>query len=177
MSMPEETATAVARASDIFSLNAGDPFFELAQEMNERISRRASELFEARGSLHGHDREDWLQAESEFLRSVPVDVLETETEVTIRADVPGFNEKNLEVRVTPRSVCVLGKREEATEQKDGNLIYSERRATQLFRVVSLSSDIDPEKVNASLADGVLEIKLLKVGTGKKVVVLGKAATA
>jgi HSP20 family protein len=175
--MPEEIPTQVARFSDTFSLSTGDPFFELAQEMNERIGRRALELFEARGFAHGHDREDWLQAESEFLRSVPVDVLETETELTIRADVPGFNEKNLEVRVTPRSVCILGKREEAAEQKDGNLIYSERRASQIFRVVSLSSDIDPEKVNASLADGVLEIKLMKVGTGKKVVVLGKAATA
>jgi len=175
--MPEETATPVARVSDNISLNTGDPFFELAQEMNERIAFRARELFEARGSLHGHDREDWLQAESEFLRTVPVDLLEMETDLTIRADVPGFNEKNLEVRVTPRSVCILGKREETTEQKDGNLIYSERRASQVFRVVSLSSDIDPEKVNASLADGVLEIKLMKVGTGKKVVVLGKAATA
>jgi HSP20 family protein len=175
--MPEEIPTQFARLSDTLSLNAGDPFFELAQEMNEQIARRARELFEARGSLHGHDREDWLQAESEFLRSVPVDVLETEAELTVRADVPGFNEKNLEVRVTPRSVCILGKREEAAEQKEGNLIYSERRASQIFRVVSLSSDIDPEKVNASLADGVLEIKLMKVGTGKKVVVLGKAATA
>jgi HSP20 family protein len=177
MSMAEETATPVARSSDILSLNAGDPFFELAQEMNERIALRARELFEARGALHGHDREDWLQAESEFLRTVPVDVLETETELMIRADVPGFNEKNLEVRVTPRSVCILGERDDAAEQKDGNLIYSERRASQIFRVVSLSSDIDPEKVNASLADGVLEIKLRKIGTGKKVVVLGKAATA
>ncbi len=175
--MAEETATQVARFSDTFSLNAGDPFFELAQEMNERIALRARELFEVRGSLHGRDREDWLQAESELLRSVPVDVLETETELTIRADVPGLNEKNLEVRVTPRSVCILGKREEAAEQKDGNLIYCERRASQIFRVVNLLSDIDPEKVNASLADGVLEIKLMKVGTGKKVVVLGKAATA
>jgi HSP20 family protein len=175
--MPEETPTHVVYFSDVLSLNVGDPFFELAQEMNERIARRAFELFEARGALHGHDREDWLQAQSEFLQTVPVDVLETETELMICADVPGFNEKNLEVRVTPRSVCILGKREEAGEQKDGNLIYSERRASQIFRVVSLSSDIDPEKVNASLADGVLEIRLLKVGTGKKVVVLGKAATA
>ena len=175
--MPEETRTHVVRISDTLSRSAGDPFFELAQEMNERIACRARELFEARGAVHGHDREDWLQAESEFLRNVPVDVLETETDLTIRADVPGFNEKNLEVWVTPRSVCILGEREEAAEQKDGNLIYSERRASQIFRVVNLSSDIDPEKVNASLADGVLEVKLMKVGTGKKVVVLGKAATA
>lgn len=175
--MPEEIPTQVPRTSEGFSPNAGDPFFELAQELNERVGRRALELFEARGCVHGHDREDWLRAESELLRSVAVDVLETETEITIRADVPGFNEKSLEVRVTPRSVCILGKREETPEEKEGNMIYSERRAAEIFRAVNLSADIDPEKVNASLADGVLEIKLVKVAAGKKVVVLGKAATA
>jgi len=46
-----------------------------------------------------------------------------------RADVPGFNEKNLEVRVTPRSVCILGKREDVGRAKDGNLIV-ERRASK-----------------------------------------------
>jgi HSP20 family protein len=175
--MPEEIAMQVARSTDSLNPSGGDPFFELAQELNEQIGRRALELYETRGCVHGHDREDWLQAESELLRSVTVDVLETETEVAIRADVPGFNEKNLEVRVTPRSVCILGKREGAPEEKEGSVIYSERRAPQIFRAVSLPCDIDPEKVNASLADGVLEIKMMKVAAGKKVVVLGKAATA
>ena len=175
--MPEEPPTHVVRFADTLSLSVGDPFFELVREINERIARRAFELFEASGSVPGHDREDWLLAESEFLRTVPVEVFETETGLTIRADVPGFNDKNLEVRVTPRSVCILGEREEAAEQTDENLIYSERRALQIFRVVNLSSDIDPERVNASLADGVLEIKLTKVGTGTKVVVHGRAATA
>lgn len=175
--MPEEMTMQVARSSDPISPNSAEPFLELVQELNERVGRRALELFEARGCVHGHDREDWLQAESEMLRTVPVDVLETETEVMIRADVPGFNEKNLEVRVTPRSVCILGKREDTREEKEASVIYSERHATEIFRVVGLSSDIDPEKVNASLTDGVLEIKLAKVAAGKKVVVLGRAATA
>src|SRR6202521_2474870 len=138
--MTGELDSVIFFAPETLKLSPGDAFFELAQELSDLISRRAYELFESKGFSHGHDREDWLQAASEILLNVPVDVKETETELTIRADVPGFNEKDLEVRVTPRSVCILGKREEAAEQKEGNLIYSERRASQIFRVVSLSSD-------------------------------------
>jgi len=39
-------------------------------ELTERISRRAYELFEARGREHGYDREDWLQAETEILATL-----------------------------------------------------------------------------------------------------------
>jgi HSP20 family protein len=159
------------------SLNPGDAFFELSQEFSDLISRRAYELFELRGSVDGYDREDWLQATSEILLNVPVDVAETETGLTIRADVPGFSEKELEVRVGPRSVCITGKRQEASEQRDEKAVYTERRSNQIFRAIELPSEIDPSTVNATVSDGILEINLLKVGLGKKVPVLAKAASA
>ena len=106
-----------------------------------------------------------------------MDITETETGLTIRADVPGFSEQDLEVRVAPRSVCITGKRQEASEQKEGETVYSERRSNQIFRVLDLPSQIDPDRVNATLSDGILEIKLLKVGMGKKIPVLAKAAAA
>jgi len=159
------------------ALNPGDAFFELSQEFSDLISRRAYELFELRGYVDGYDREDWLQAASEILLTVPVDVAETETELTIRADVPGFSEKELEVRVGPRSVCITGKRQEALEQRDEKAVYTERRANQIFRAIELPSEIDPSTVNATVSDGILQINLLKVGLGKKVPVLAKAASA
>jgi HSP20 family molecular chaperone IbpA len=175
--MGSQTATALVRAPEILTLFAGDPFFERAQEINELIARRAHELFESRGFAHGHDREDWLTAMSEILLNVQLDITETETGLTIRADVPGFSEQDLEVRVAPRSVCITGKRQEASEQKEGETVYSERRSNQIFRVLDLPSQIDPDRVNATLSDGVLEIKLLKVGMGRKIPVLAKAAAA
>jgi type II secretory pathway predicted ATPase ExeA/HSP20 family molecular chaperone IbpA len=158
-------------------LFAGDPFFELAQEINDLIACRAYELFESKGFVHGHDCGDWLRAESEILLNVPVDVTETETELTVRADVPGFGEKNLEVRVAPRSLCITGKRQEASEQKEGKTVYSERRSQHIFRVLDLPSEIDPDRVHATVRDGLLELKLSKAGLGKKVPVLARAATA
>lgn len=175
--MGSQTATVLVRTPDIFTLSAGDPFFERAQKIKELIARRAHELFESRGFTHGHDREDWLTALSEILLNVPVDITETEAGLIIRADVPGFSEQNLEVRVAPRSVCIIGKRQEASEQTEGESVYSERRSNQIFRVLDLPSQIDPDRVNATLGDGILEIRLLKIGMGKKIPVLAKAAAA
>jgi len=157
------------------SLSLGEPFIEPTQEINDLIARRAYELFESSGFTHGHAHEDWLRAESEILLQAPVDVTETETGFTIRADVPGFREKDLEVRAAPRSLCITGKRQESSDQKEGTTIYSERHTKQLFRVVGLPAEIDPDRVNATVSDGLLEIKLLKVGLSKKVP-LARAAT-
>ncbi len=175
--MKNETPRQLVRTPEIHSAFAGDPFIEPAQEINDLIARRAYELFESSGFTHGHAHEDWLRAESEILLQTPVDVTETETGFTIRADVPGFREKDLEVRAAPRSLCITGKRQESSDQKEGTTIYSERHTKQLFRVVGLPAEIDPDRVNATVSDGLLEIKLLKVGLGKKVPVLAKAATA
>jgi HSP20 family protein len=170
----DQMATRLARTPENVSLE-GDPFFELAQELNELIAQRAYELFEATGCAHGLDRENWLYAQSEILLNIPVEVSETETELTIRADVPGFSEKDLEVRVAPRSLCITGERQQPSEQDEVKTVYSERRSNRIFRVLNLASEIDTEKMNATVADGVLEIKLLKVGLGKKVPVLAKTA--
>jgi HSP20 family protein len=175
--MSSETSRQPVRTLEIRSLFRGDPFIEPAQEINDLIARRAYELFESSGYTHNHAHEDWLRAESEILLQAPVDVTETETGFTIRADVPGFGEKDLEVRVAPRSLCITGKRQESSDQKEGTTIYSERSSKQIFRVVRLPSEIDPDRVNATVSDGLLEIKLLKVGLGKKVPVLARAATA
>jgi HSP20 family protein len=175
--MRNETSSRLARGPEIRDLFAGDPFFELAQEINDLIACRAYELFESQGFVHGHDREDWLRAESEILLNVPVDVTESEAELTVLADVPGFGEKDLEVRVAPRSLCITGKRQEASEQKEGKTVYSERRSQHIFRVLELPSEIDPDRVHATVRDGLLELKLSKVGLGKKVPVLARAATA
>jgi HSP20 family protein len=175
--MSVETESIRFLAPENPTLSPGDAFFELSQEFNERISRRAYELFELRVSVDGHDREDWLQAQSEILLSVPADITETETGLTVRAVVPGYAEKELEVRVAPRSVCITGAREEETELKQEDVVNVERRSSRIFRMVELPGEVDPGKVSASLSYGILEISLEKVGLGKKVPVVGKAASA
>jgi HSP20 family molecular chaperone IbpA len=175
--MTLESNSTIFFPSEISKLSPGDAFFELAREFSEMISRRAYELFESRGSVHGHDREDWLEAASEIFLNIPVDVTETETEITIVADVPVGSEKGLEVQVTPHAVCIVCVRDEASEQEEGKIVYSERPSNRIFRLLELSSEVDPNRVNAKVSQGILKIRLSKVGLGEIVPVLARAASA
>ena len=165
------------RAPEVVKLFVGDPLFERLQEINTVIASRAYQLFVSRGCIPGHEFEDWLRAESEILHPIPLDVTDTETEFVVCAEVPGMTEKELEVRVAPRCLLIIGERREPSEQKTGRTVYSERQANQIFRVLDLPARIDPDGVKATLSDGILEVTLSKAEVAKKVPVLAKAAFA
>lgn len=175
--MTNQMAIRLVRSPESMDVSEGDPFFDLAQELNELIERRAYELFELSGSVHGRDRENWLQAQSELLLDAPVEVSETENGFTILADVPGCSENDLEVRVSPTSLCIAGSRPQPAEQREEKIVYTERISNRIFRLLTLPSEINTEKVFASVANGVLQVQLLKAGFGKKVPVLAKAVGA
>ena len=175
--MSVETESLRFLAPEKQTLQPGDTFFELSQELKDLISRRAYELFELRGSLHGYDREDWLQAESEILMEVPVEIAETETGFTVLAKVPGLSESEVEVGVGPRSLAITGKRIETLEEKDENGVHTERRSRKIFRAVDLPSEIDPAQASATISNGTLEVNLVKAGSVKKVPVQTRAAAA
>lgn len=175
--MSVETESLRFLAPEKQTLQPGDAFFELSQGLKDLISHRAYELFELRGSVHGFDREDWLQAESEILMEVPVEVAETEAGFTVLAKLPGLGENELEVGVGPRSLCITGKRTETLEEKDERGVSTERRTRKIFRAVDLPSEIDPAQASATISNGTLEIKLVKAGLVKKVPVQTRAAAA
>lgn len=168
-------STALIPSPLISTLIKDDPFLAHMAELQESIARRAFDLFTWSGFTEGHDLDDWLKAESELLQPVPLAVTETDDEVTIRAEVPGFTEKDVQVKVDAHRVFIAGKREESAEKKKGKTIYAERRSNEICREFDLPTEIDPEKVTAELKDGVLEISLAKRTPSKVVAITGKAA--
>jgi HSP20 family protein len=100
-----------------------------------KISQRAFSLFEHNGRNHGHDVEDWLKAESEFLTPVALEVSETDSELTVRAEVPGFEEKDVEVVAEPYRLFITGKTEHKTEEKKKRTLYSEISSNEIFRSI------------------------------------------
>ena len=144
-------------------------------DIQDRVARRAYELFASSGFTDGHDMEDWLFAESELFGKMPVELSQTESELTVSAGVPGCTEKDIEIRVEPRRLFITGKREEKSEDKrKGETVYSER-SNEMFRTIDLPVEVDPDKVKATLSEGELEITLPKKEIGKKVVVEQKIA--
>jgi HSP20 family protein len=146
-----------------------------AQRIFDTIARRAFEIFEASGRAFGHDLEDWFQAEAELLHPVHAELVDTEGALELRAEVPGFTEKDLEVKVEPRRITIAGERQETRERKEGATLWKERCANRVFRVFDLPVEVKSDKITATLKEGILEIKMPKAEPAKKVQVAVKAA--
>jgi len=150
--------------------------FDQIQQTYDSIARRAFEIFDNNGRWCGRELDDWLQAESERLRPVQLEMEESDDNLTVRAEVPGFTTKELEINVGPRKLTITGKHEAHEESKKGRTIYSERCAKEILRVVDLPAEVDSSKVSANLKDGVLNIELPKAAHAKTVHIEPKAAS-
>jgi HSP20 family protein len=129
----------------------------------EDVARRAFEIFENNGRIMGHDLEDWFKAERELLHPVNIELTESDAAFAIRAEVPGFNEKELEISVEPRRVVIAGKHEFGTEERKGKMVRSETSAEQMLRVIDLPGVVETAKATATLQkNGILALTLPKV---------------
>ncbi len=169
------TAVQVAKQPTSVTPIAPENLFERANVMFDAISRRAYEFFEGKGRLFGRELEDWFQAEREFLHPVHIHVTESGDALEVKAEVPGFSEKELEINIEPRRLVISGKRETKKEEKRGKTVYSETCADQIMRVIDLPANVETEKVTATLKNGVLELNLPKSAKARSVRIEPKAA--
>jgi HSP20 family molecular chaperone IbpA len=168
-------ATTIKLANEDANLRRISPeeLMARADQTFQVIARRAFELFEGNGHGFGHDLENWFNAESEFLHPTHLSLAESDGALTVQAEVPGFGAKDLEVSVEPRRLTIAGKRDTSREErKDKKILYTERCANQILRVMDLPAEVDTGKVEATLKDGLLELTLPKAAQKKK---RGKAA--
>jgi HSP20 family protein len=104
------------------------------------------------------------------------DVYETDDEFVVELEVPGFEEKELDVEVTDHTVCVTGQREEEKERKEKTYRLHERLETSFERRFQLPVEADTKAVKADFDKGVLEIHAPKVQAIKpRKIALGKKA--
>ena len=140
---------------------------EKMQKLQLAIAHRAHELFEARGREHGHDLEDWLRAESELLFPVSIAMSETKDQVSVRANVSGFDHSELEVSVEPRRVTILGKRKQsAGETETGATRQTGSHPDQILEVIDFATEVVPERAIIELQAGVLNFDLPTVSKNK-----------
>jgi HSP20 family protein len=161
--MAERTATAVQRAQEPATAKPikFESLLERMDEVFSDVTKRAFEIFEGNGRVFGRELDDWLKAEREFLHPVHTQLSESGESLVVRAEVPGFSEKELEISAEPRRVTISGKRETSKEEKKGKTVYSETGCNQILRVVDLPVAIEADKVSATLKNGVLELTMPK----------------
>lgn len=94
-----------------------------------------------------------------------VDIFETETGLTILADLPGVTPENLDIDLHEDVLSIIGN---ITDEKDDgeNYLLKEYETGQFIRKFTLTEVIDQEKIKADLADGVLRLTLPKIEKAK-----------
>jgi HSP20 family protein len=151
------------------------PLRDEIKQLFDSTARRAFEIFESHGRLLGRDLADWFEAERELFHPSHLDVSESDGEFTVRAEVPGFALKQLEINLEGRRLTISGKREKHEERKSRKAVYSETCSDQVLRVVDLPADVNAEAAKANLKDGILEVEIPKAAPAKKTPVAPKAA--
>ena len=136
-------------------LTRWDPFREFST-LQDRMNRLVRDSF-------GEGREEALTTTS---FAPPVDVYEDEHNVTLKIEVPGIEEKDIDVRIENNTLTVHGERKFEKEEKEENYRRVERQYGSFTRSFTLPNTVDHENVSANYEKGVLKIKLAKKAEAK-----------
>ena len=160
-------------------LTRWEPFREFST-LQDRMNR----LF--RESYNDAGRDESLTTSS---FAPAVDVYEDEHKVALKIEVPGIEEKDIDVRVENNTLTVQGERKIEKEEKEENYRRVERQYGSFTRTFTLPQTVDTENVSASYDKGVLNITLPKkaeakpkqikvnVGSGKQIESKGPSKAA
>jgi HSP20 family protein len=132
-------------------LTRWEPVRELAT-LQDRLNRLFNEPF---GSVSSQE----TLAAGAFVP--PVDVYEDEQGIRLKMEVPGIEEKDIDIRLENNVLTVRGERKLEKETKEENYHRIERSYGNFTRSFTLPNSVNPEEVKASYSKGVLTIKLGK----------------
>jgi HSP20 family protein len=138
---------------------ARSPFRELARDMEEAFGRFFPGWSEEKG--YG-----WMPA---------VDMADEKDEILVKADLPGLDQKDIEVTVQEGTLTIRGERKQEKEEKKEDYYYAERSYGAFVRSLPLPKGVEADKVKATFKKGVLEVHLPKAKEVKGKTVEVKAA--
>ena len=93
--------------------------------------------------------------------SLPLDVVQTDDAVVIKASAPGLKAEDLSVSISGDTVSIKGEMKEVREHEDGVYLLRERRMGSFSRKISLPTLVDSDKAEAHFKDGILTLTLPK----------------
>jgi HSP20 family protein len=134
-----------------------DPFREFVT-IQDRMNRLFRDSY-----ANNEGREESLNNTS---FAPPVDVYEDEHNVILKIEVPGIEEKDIDVRIENNTMTVHGERKFEQEEKEENYRRVERQYGSFTRTFTLPQTVDQENVQADYDKGVLKIKLSKKAEAK-----------
>jgi HSP20 family protein len=137
-------------------LTRWDPLRDLAA-MQNRLNRFVRE---------SHSPEGPEEALTTTSFAPPVDIYEDEHTIVVKMEVPGIDEKDIDVRIESSTLTVHGERKIEKEEKEENFRRVERQYGSFTRSFTLPSSVDTGQVSAHYDKGILKISLAKKAEAK-----------
>lgn len=126
-----------------------DPFAALQRQMNRLFDDAFS------GSLPA------LRAGNGAALAPSIDVKETDKAIEVEAELPGVDEKDVQVMLEDNVLTIRGEKKAEKEESKKGYYMSERSYGSFLRSLELPTGVDPDKVNATFNKGVLKVTLPK----------------
>ncbi|MBD2078382.1 Hsp20/alpha crystallin family protein [Leptolyngbya sp. FACHB-17] len=121
----------------------------------------------------------WLHPDPEARSLSPIDGMawtpaielhETDTDVVLKAEVPGIEAKDLDVQVSEHTISISGHHQEETRTEEKGVFRSELRYGQFQRLIPLPTPVQYDQVKADFKNGILTLTLPKIESARKPVV-------
>jgi HSP20 family molecular chaperone IbpA len=162
MTEKSAAATQVAPSRPLIKAGKTENLIERLNRVRDAIALRAYEHFERDGRIEGNDVRHWLQAEKELLLPVALTVKETESDIVVQAEVPGFTADDLEVSVEPRCLTIAGLHQFKNKVQNPGAALLEKYSEEIFQSVDLPSEVNTGKISATFVDGILNVQMPKL---------------
>ncbi|RMG41982.1 MAG: Hsp20/alpha crystallin family protein [Candidatus Dadabacteria bacterium] len=105
----------------------------------------------------------WEAGRQVMHRSFPVDILETDKDYVLKADMPGVREEDLDITLENEVLTIALKHKgEVEKEEEGTYHYRERSFSSVSRSFKLPSIADDANIEAELKDGVLQLRIPKL---------------
>ena len=100
----------------------------------------------------------WLDPD---MKQTAIDIIDTGKEFKVVAEMPGISKKDIEVSITDNNISICGETKTEIEKEDEGYVRRERSYSTLCRTMAFPQEVNPDKADATLKDGILEIKVAK----------------
>ena len=144
------------------------PSWDKFRDEMERLFDRFSTAFEFPSLKPIHELGNFWPTSIAGMTGMAVDVSEDDKYYKIAAELPGLDEKDIEVTVSDDSITLKGVKSEEKEEKGKNRFYSERTYGEFRRSFALPKDADRKLIDAKFAKGVLTVVIPKNPAAQKV---------
>jgi HSP20 family molecular chaperone IbpA len=143
--------------ADSVPIRKPSSIFDEIKQMQDRIMRRAHEIFEQSGSILGRDVENWSQAEREMVWKPAFELSEKDGRFLLEAAIPGVEAKDIRIEATPEDIVLSAETRHQHAERKGLVHYCEFQGGSMFRAIHLPKKIDPDKVKAEFKNGLLRM--------------------